>query len=229
MSDVDKTLYAAVLLAVPAFYAARIVAGSGTHRVPRPARQLLVLGTAQYNGRASRQFAARLDHAVRRSRELPAARVITVGGKLPGDRFTEAEVGRSYLLDRGVDTARVTAVPEGSDTRSSIAAVLEQVPAAGGYETLVITDPNHARRAQLIARTAGLPGWSDPTPTCPTRFPGRGWWLSLSHEIGGLLVVDVSRLLGRGIADRVEEMLRHLQGWLRPSRRARHDELRSQR
>lgn len=204
----------------------RILARSTTREVPPPAQQLLVLGTAQYDGRPSRQLAARLDHALTRAGQLSDATVITVGGSRPGDRFTEAGVGRTYLLDRGVGDWRVIAVPEGADTRSSVAAVLAQSPGAADRKTLVITDPNHAHRATLIARAGGMTAQADPTPSSPTQFPSKSWWLTLSHEVGGLVVVDVSRLLGRGAADRVEEILRQVQGWLRPSRRARHATLR---
>lgn len=205
------------------------------HSRPRPrpgpnaTDAFLVLGTAQYDGRPSRQFAARLDHALTRARQLPATRVVTVGGNLPGDRFTEADVGKTYLVEHGLASERIRAVPRGSDTRGSCEAVLDQVPGAAELRFTLITDPNHALRARRIARLAGLRATVDPTPSSPTKFPGRGWWLSLSHEVGGLLVVDVSFLLGRGVADRVEETLRQVQGWLRPSRRARHEQLRCQR
>ena len=66
---------------------------------------------------------------------------------------------------------------------------------------------------------------ASPTRTSPTRFPGKSWWLTLTHEVGGLMVVDVSRAVGRGNADRLETTLRRLQGMLRPSRRARHEKL----
>lgn len=226
----NKTLLAAgALLLPPLVHASRILLSSRTRRVPPPAQQLLVLGTAQYDGRPSRQLAARLDHAVSRAAQLPAARVITVGGNRAGDRFTEAAVGRNYLIEHGVAEDRVIAVPEGSDTRGSVAAILAEVPGAARRNTLVITDPNHVHRATLLVRSGGMNASPDPTPSSPTRFPAVSWWLTFTHEFGGLLVVDVSRLLGRDAADKVEDMLRWVQGWLRPSRRARHTRLRRQR
>lgn len=193
-------------------------------RFPRDhAQSLIVLGTAQYDGVPSRQFAARLDHAVDLWRQGKVEHLYTVGGKLPGDRFTEAGVGSAYLGERGVDKQRITAVEEGNDTRGSYAELLRRHPELG--VTLVVTDPNHALRAEQLARQAGMDAYASPTPTCPVRFPRKAWWNTLLHEVGGLVVVDVSRLLGRGSADKVETMLRRLQGWMRPSRRARHEQL----
>lgn len=226
----NKTLLAAgALLIPPLLNTCRILVSSRVRKVPPPAQQLLVLGTAQYDGRPSRQLAARLDHAVTRAAQLPDAVVITVGGSRVGDRFTEAAVGRNYLVDRGVAANRVIAVPDGADTRGSVNAILAQIPGAEKRDTLVITDPNHVHRATLLVREGGMSAFPDPTPSSPTRFPTASWWLTFVHEFGGLVVVDVSRLLGRGSADKVEEMLRRAQGWLRPSRRARHTSLRRQR
>ncbi|MDO5668787.1 MAG: YdcF family protein [Corynebacterium sp.] len=183
---------------------------------PAPADALVVLGTAQYDGVPSRQFAARLDHAVGLWEAGVAKQVYTLGGKLPGDRFTEAQVGRQYLADRGV---AATAVPEGNDTVGSYRALVDK-HAPG--RVIIVTDPNHALRAEILARQAGLEAVTSPTTTSPTRFPTAAWWRTLAHEMGGMAVVDVSRVLGRKRADRLETLLRRVESFLRPSRRARH-------
>ncbi len=188
------------------------------------AQAIVVLGTAQYDGRPSRQLRARLEHALYLWRGGIAEHVYTLGGHLPGDRFTEAGVSRDWLVERGVPPGAVTAVAEGNDTRGSYRALVEQHDPGA---VVVVTDPNHALRAELLAAQAGLDASSCPTRTSPTRFPGVSWWLSMMHEAGGLVVVDVSRVAGPGAGDRVEGLLRGLQGWMRPSRRDRHRQLRA--
>lgn len=179
----------------------------------------MVLGTAQYDGVPSRQFAARLDHAVGLWEAGVAKRVYTLGGKLPGDRFTEAQVGRDYLAERGVPA---TAVPEGNDTVGSYRALVDKHEPG---RVIIVTDPNHSLRAELLAKQAGLDAVASPTRTSPTRFPAAAWWRTLAHEMGGMAVVDVSRAVGRRRADRLETLLRRVESFLRPSRRARHDAL----
>ncbi|AJE33726.1 hypothetical protein B842_09385 [Corynebacterium humireducens NBRC 106098 = DSM 45392] len=191
-------------------------------RRPSPADSLVILGTAQYDGTPSRQFAARLDHAVGLWEAGVAKHVYPLGGKLPGDRFTEAEVGKRYLVERGVPAEAVTPVPEGNDTQGSYAALV------AGHEVgrvIIVTDPNHALRAEILARQAGMDAVASPTQTSPSHFPSAAWWRTLAHEVGGMVVVDVSRVLGEGPADRLEGLLRRLEAGLRPSRRARHDAL----
>ena len=202
---------------------ARILLHALRHRpLPAPRRSLVVLGTAQYDGRPSKQFAARLDHALLLWRGGRAEHIYTLGGRMPGDRFTEAHAGRDYLVERGVPEEAVTEIPEGNDTRGSYVALTRHHDPG---TTLIVTDPNHALRAELLARQAGIDALASPTRTSPTRFPGKSWWLTLSHETGGLMVVDVSHAFGRQNADKLEELLRGLQAGLRPSRRARHEKL----
>lgn len=187
------------------------------------ARSAVVLGTAQYDGRPSRQFAARLDHAVLLWEEGRVEHFYPVGGNLPGDRFTEAEVGRTYLIDHGVPAERVSAVGRGNDTRGSFCALLDEYPDLG--PTLVVTDPHHSLRAERIARELGIDAYASPTQTSPSRFPRPSWWLTLSHELGGLAVVDASLVVGRDKAEELESTLRRIQSALRPSRKARHQQL----
>lgn len=186
---------------------------------------IMVLGTAQYDGRPSRQLRARLDHTVELARGFESAQVYTLGGALPGDRFTEAGVSAGYLLDAGVPVNRVTEVAEGSDTEGSVAALVDKHTAPAGT-AFVVTDPNHALRAEKISRRSGLNALSAPTPYCPARFPHKSWWQALAHEAGGMVVHDVYVLAGEYFADRVEGVLRTVEGLLRPSRRKRHEHLR---
>ena len=183
---------------------------------------ILVLGTAQYDGRPSRQFAARLRHTAQLWRQHESRRVYVVGGKLPGDRFTEAEVGREYLIREGVEPDLIISQPTGNDTRGSYAPL---DPAKVG-RVLIVTDPNHSYRAVRIARRMGFDAYPSPTPYTPATFPSKSFFTTLSHEWGGVLVLDVAAVAGERAAECVEDVLRTVQGRLRPSRRARHEELR---
>lgn len=185
-------------------------------------RSILVLGTAQYDGRPSRQFAARLRHTVALWRQHETQRVYAVGGKLPGDRFTEAEVAREYLLKEGVDPDLIFLQPTGNDTRTSF----DPLDPAEVGRVLVVTDPNHSYRAVRIARRMGFDAYPSPTPHTPATFPSKSFFTTLLHEWGGVMVLDVASVFGQRAADQLEDRLRTFQAWLRPSRRARHEELR---
>src|ERR1700733_9000912 len=68
----------------------------------QPADAIIVLGAAEYRGRASPGLEARLNHALVVSLKGMAPRVITPGGAGGDPVFTEGSVGRSYLPRHGV-------------------------------------------------------------------------------------------------------------------------------
>lgn len=206
-------------------YPARILshARRRSNELPEVVDSILVLGTAQYNGTPSKQLAGRLDHAVNLRQSFPEATVYTLGGNLPGDEYTEAQVSADYLRTRnhGV-TGEIVEVSEGSSTARSLDGLINDHQPV---RTLVVTDPHHALRAELIARGRGIDAVSSPTPFSPAQFPRKSWWVTLFHEIGGMIVQDINSVFGRAAADRVESMLRLAQAAVKPSRRDRIEQL----
>src|SRR5260370_21967219 len=63
----------------------------------RPADAIVVFGAAEYDGRPSPVYKARLDHAAQLYGRGLAPMVITTGGAGADPRFSEGEVGRDYL------------------------------------------------------------------------------------------------------------------------------------
>jgi uncharacterized SAM-binding protein YcdF (DUF218 family) len=128
---------------------------------------IVVLGTAQYNGVPSSFFEARLEHAIALYQDGVAPVIVTVGGKVDGDEFTEAEAGRAYLADAGVPVDALLAVEEGVDTLQSMRVVGAAFGERGWSSAVLVTDPWHAMRAQRMAEDAGMEAESSPTRQGP--------------------------------------------------------------
>ncbi len=128
---------------------------------------IVVLGSAQYDGKPSPIFEARLDHALDLFNEGVAPLVITVGGRQEGDRFTEAEAGLLWLKDQGIPEEALRAVPDGTDTLKSMQLVAALFVEQGFSTAVLVTDPWHALRATRMARDAGLVASSSPTRQGP--------------------------------------------------------------
>ncbi len=128
---------------------------------------IVVLGAAQFDGRPSSVFTARLVHARNLYRDDVAPRIITVGGKQDGDRFTEGAAGKTWLEDHGVPGGRVTSVGTGSDTLSSLTAVQARMQSKGWSSAVIITDPWHAVRTRSMARDQGIDAALSPTRQGP--------------------------------------------------------------
>ena len=87
---------------------------------PVAASAIVVMGAAQYNGVPSPDLRARLDEALALYRRGLAPLIVVTGYKEPGDRFTEAQAGGTYLEDHGVPSSAVAEVG-GTDSYENLA------------------------------------------------------------------------------------------------------------
>jgi uncharacterized SAM-binding protein YcdF (DUF218 family) len=133
----------------------------------RPADAIVVLGAAQYNGRPSPVFRARLDHALQLYREGLAPRIVVTGGVGRGDTMSEATVARQYLLNRNVPLAAVVAQPQGRSTQASMTAVAAWLDSAHLKRVILVSDPFHMFRLRLEARRTDLEAYTSPTASSP--------------------------------------------------------------
>lgn len=174
------------------YYAANVVLvmRAGRSDEAAPVDAIVVLGAAQYDGRPSPQLAARLDHVVTLWGEGLADTVVVTGGNQPGDRFTEASASRDYLVARGVPDAAILAEDVSHNTYDSLAAVADLLPAEG-RRVLLVSDPFHTKRAELIAAEVGLDARSSPTPTSVV-----GGWESFRLELKEAAGISLGRIIG---------------------------------
>jgi uncharacterized SAM-binding protein YcdF (DUF218 family) len=158
----------------------------------RPADALVVLGAAQYDGTPSSVFAARLEQAKDLYDSGVAPRIVTVGGKQPGDVYTEAAAGKSYLVAEGVPAGAVVAVEVGSDTLQSIRAVADTLRADGLSSAVLVSDPWHSLRTRIMAADAGLDVHTSPTRQGPAVLTRDAQWHGIVRETGALLYYRLS-------------------------------------
>ncbi|MGH9432464.1 MAG: YdcF family protein, partial [Terriglobia bacterium] len=118
---VVAVLVVAVILAVSAERSLyRSVRRAAQDDEARPAGAIVVLGAAEYNGDPSPIYKARLDHAFDLEEEGLAPLVITTGGSGGDAHFTEAGVGRDYLIQEGMAADKILAESYGSTTYDSV-------------------------------------------------------------------------------------------------------------
>ncbi|HEX5405316.1 MAG TPA: YdcF family protein [Pseudonocardiaceae bacterium] len=128
---------------------------------------ILVLGAAQYNGDPSSILQARLNHAKTLYDEGVASQIVTVGGRQPTDKYTEAQAGDIYLANNGVPADRITAVNTGNDTLTSMRAAAAVLRAHGWGTAVLVSDPWHMFRSETMAEASGIDAWTSPTHSGP--------------------------------------------------------------
>ena len=151
-----------VLLALAIFAQSR-------HDETAPADAIVVLGTAQWDGRPSTTFQARLDHALDLYRDGYAPMVVLTGGVAVGDRYSEADVGRNYLRDRGVPDDTMISASEGQTSVESLRTAHGLLASRSVHTVLLVSDPFHMFRVKRMAEDLGLKPLASPTWTSPIR------------------------------------------------------------
>lgn len=158
----------------------------------QPVDAVVVLGAAQYDGRPSPVFAARLDHAVGLILGEVAPVLVVTGGRARGDRWSEAQAARRYAVERGVPDAAILAESSGNDTLSSLRNVAAILEAHGLHRALFVSDPSHMLRILTIARDLGIDGYGSPTPESRLEADAAGWFDAVVHELAALAVYHLT-------------------------------------
>jgi uncharacterized SAM-binding protein YcdF (DUF218 family) len=131
---------------------------------------IVVLGAAQYDGRPSAIYEARLEHAVDLWRDQVAPLLVFTGGKEPGDRFTEGGSGARWARERGVPGTAVLTEERSRTTYQNLAGarqLLERRDPGAQHRIVVVSDPFHMFRAVRQAADLGMDAYPSPTRTSP--------------------------------------------------------------
>ncbi len=128
-----------------------------------PADAIGVLGAAEYDGRPSPVYRARLDHALELYQRGIAPLIITLGGP-GGDQYNEGSVGADYLMSKGVPEKDIIAATESSNTEESAQRIAVIARANGLHRLVIVSDDTHMFRIHAICAADGLDVLTSPRP-----------------------------------------------------------------
>jgi len=132
-----------------------IVRDASQQQVNR-ADAIVVFGAAQYYGKPSPVYRARLDHAFDLYQSGTAAVVITTGGSGADAKFNEGEVGHDYLMRRGIPEQNLIAETQGSDTAESAERVAVIMRANRMRTCTAVSDEYHVFRIRKLLEHEGM-------------------------------------------------------------------------
>src|ERR1035438_5914617 len=130
----------------------------------RPADAIVVFGAAEYVGRPSPVYRARLEHAYALFERGMAPLVITTGGSGKDPNFSEGQVGRDYLANRGIPDVNLIAETQGTDTEHSARRVAAIMQANELKSALLVSDAYHVYRAKRMMEHEGITVYTSPRP-----------------------------------------------------------------
>ena len=202
---IRRTITVIVILALigPA-YGISQVWRAANNPVVRQADVIVVLGTAQLNGKPGEALEARLVEAKRIFKLGYAPTIITVGAGAPGDRTTEAASGKYWLRTNGISSRKITAVEEGRDTLSSTKAYAAVMKKRYVSDVIIVTDPFHCARSIKMANDQGVLATCSPVQTGPNTIDNSGYRYLIREAAAYLAYITVGKR-GIQISDRLPE------------------------
>jgi vancomycin permeability regulator SanA len=129
-----------------------------------PADAIGVFGAAEYDGRPSPVYRARLDHARALFNRGIAPLIITLGGN-GGDQYNEGAVGREYLMGMGVPEEAIIAETESRNSEESARRIAVIARANGLRRLVIVSDGTHLFRIHEICAAEGLDVLTSPRPS----------------------------------------------------------------
>ena len=157
-------LVVALVVAWLAITAVRVVHTASLEQTER-ADAIVVFGAAQYSGHPSPVYRARLDHAYTLYQRGIAPVIITTGGAGGDPKFSEGEVGRTHLMERGVPERNLIAETQGHDTAESALRIAVIMRANGLHSCVAVSDAYHVFRIRELLEHQGIgPVYVAPRP-----------------------------------------------------------------
>ena len=153
----------------------------------RPAGAIIVFGAAEYAGRPSPVYRARLDHAYELYQRRIAPVIITSGGAAWDPKYTEGGVGRDYLIKRGVPDEDLIAETQSDDTADSAARTSIILRANAVADCDVVSDAYHMYRVKQLMAAQGVKAYASPRPDSIPRTRWGRWTAALREAFSVLL------------------------------------------
>ena len=134
-----------------------------------PAEAIVVFGAAEYDGRPSPVFRARLDHANELFRKGLAPVVITTGGAAADPKYSEGGVGHDYLMRKGVPESALIAETQASNTAESASRVAVIMRTNHMGKCIAVSDAYHMFRIRKLLEHEGMQVLLAPRPDSKPR------------------------------------------------------------
>ena len=157
----------ALAVAVVLIYVASVclhIVQEASQQETHSADAIVVFGAAEYAGRPSPVYRARLDHAFELFKRGIAPVVIATGGAGDDLHFTEGGVGHDYLMHRGIAEPNLIAETQGSDTAQSAERVGVIMRANHMHSCIAVSDEYHVFRIRKLLERQGVKVYVAPRP-----------------------------------------------------------------
>lgn len=132
----------------------------------KTADYLLILGAGLKGDQVSLTLASRMKVGINYLKKYRETKVIVSGGKGIGEKISEAEAMRRYLLQNGINKERIIKEERSTSTMENFQFSKEIISDNDTKnEIMIITSEFHIFRAKMLARRVGLTPYALPSKT----------------------------------------------------------------
>ena len=161
---------------------------------------IVVFGAAQYNGQPSPVFKARLDHSINLFNQNFSNQILTTGGHGADLHFSEAEVGKNYLIKQNIPKDSIFTETKGLSTLESVEKILSVLEIHKMDRVIAVSDGFHLFRIKKIFYDNQIIAFGSPALNSPIEANyKRRFWSSL-REVGGFTVYFAKQQLDQAIS-----------------------------
>lgn len=176
-------IFGVIVLAIFFFFSVAVVQiyRTGGKDERQNVSAIVVLGSAEYAGKPSPVFKARLDHGADLYKEGYAPLIIVAGGQDEDEAYSEAGVGKAYLeKQKKIPAEKIIAEEYSLTTIQNISRLKDHAEALELKTVLLVSDPFHMFRAKWLAKKWGIEVYTSPTQTSPI---SENWWLEFKFVV----------------------------------------------
>jgi uncharacterized SAM-binding protein YcdF (DUF218 family) len=160
------------------------IVGQASRQELNSADAIVVFGAAEYSGRPSPVYRARLDHAFELFQRGIAPVVITSGGAAADPSYSEGGVGHDYLMHRGIPDSNLIAETQGSDTAQSAERIGVIMRTNHMHSCVAVSDAYHVFRIRKLLEHQGMQVYVAPRPDSRPHSPWQRAEAVLREAVG---------------------------------------------
>lgn len=133
----------------------------------RIADAIIVLGASQWNSQPSPVLKARLDHAWYLYQNNYARQIILTGGVGKGERISESQVGKNYLLKKGLEAHNVFIEEKSHTSWQSLQQAVRIAAKQNFNSVILVSDGFHLMRLKKMMRDLKVQAYASPAQKSP--------------------------------------------------------------
>lgn len=125
----------------------------------------IVLGAATYYDEVSPVYRERLNQGISLYNDGYVDTLIVTGGYGAGNGHSDAYTAKQYIVSQGIPEEAILMEETSSITQENLENAKVIMEENGMENAIIVSDPLHMKRAMLLAKDAGIEGYSSPTET----------------------------------------------------------------